>query len=128
MKVATGMVVPVFLTLHMKSNSSRQWIGMGVLVGGIPGSVVRGQGLTSKDVMLESTMSEVLVVLEGHDDDDEDSNWTTNFYLPRSCTISKSGLILSYFPDWLIIRWFHFFCFCLFFLVWLYLLPKCIYT
>ena len=44
----------------------------------------------SKDAMLESTMSEVLVVFEGHDDDDEDSNWTTNlFYLPRSHTIPK---------------------------------------
>ena len=41
------------------------------------------------DAVLKSTTSEVLVVFEGHDDDDggdEDFSWTTNFfYLPRSC-------------------------------------------
>ena len=64
------------------------WFYQWVLAGGIPGSVIRGQRLTSKNTMLESTTSKVLVVLEGHDDDDEDSNWTMNFfYLPRSCTI-----------------------------------------
>ena len=90
MKVATGMVVPVFPTFHTKSNSSWQQIGAGVLVSGIPGSVIRGQRLTSKDVLLESTTSEVLVVFKGHADDDEDSNWTANFfYLPRSRTIPK---------------------------------------
>ena len=100
---------------------------MGVLASGIPGSVIKGQRLTSKDVMLESTTSKVLVVFEGHAEDDENSNWTTNFfYPPRSHTIPKSGLIFSYFPDWLIIRWFHFLHLCLFSLVWLYLLLKCI--
>ena len=89
-KVASSMVVPVIPILHTKGNGSRRQIGMRVLVSGIPGSVVRGQGLTSKDAMLESTTSKVLVVLEGHGDDDEDSNWTMNFfYLPRSRTISK---------------------------------------
>ena len=90
MKIVTGMVVPVVLTLHMEGNGSRRRIGMGVLAGGIPGSVVRGQRLMSKDAMLESTTSEVLVVSEGHADDNEDSNWTMNFfYPPRSCTIPK---------------------------------------
>ena len=43
-----------------------------------------------KDTLLESTTSKVLVVFEGHTDDDEDSNWTANFfYLPRSRTIPK---------------------------------------
>ena len=47
----------------------------------------------SKDAMLESTTSEILVVFERHDDggdNDENSNWTTNFfYLPRSRTIPE---------------------------------------
>ena len=88
--------------------------------------------MTGNDAMLESTTSEVLVVLERHADgrdDDEDPHWTTNFfYPPRSRTIPKSGLILSYSPDWLIIGWFHFLRLCLFSFVWLYLSPKCIYT
>ena len=89
-EVTSSVVVPVFPTLHAKSNSSWQQIGTGVLAGGISSSVIRGQGLTSEDAMLKSTTSKVLVVLEGHDDDDEDSNWTMNFfYLPRSRTIPK---------------------------------------
>ena len=89
-EVTTGMGIPIFICLHTKDNSGWRRIGTRILASGIPGSVIRGQGLMSKDVMLESTMSEVLVVLEGHGDDDEDSNWTTNFfYLPRSHTILK---------------------------------------
>ena len=90
MKVATSVVVPVFRTLHAKSNSGRQRIETGVLVGGISGSVVRSQRLTSEDALLESTTSKVLVVFEGHADDDENLSWTTDFfYLPRSRTIPK---------------------------------------
>ena len=90
MKVMTSMVVPVFPAFHTKSDSSWQQIGAGVLAGGIPGLVVRGQRLMGKDALLESTTSKVLVVFKGHTDDDEDSNWTANFfYLPRSRTIPK---------------------------------------
>ena len=65
-KVATGMVVPVFPTFHTKSDSSWRWIGAGVLAGGIPGSVIRSQRPMSEDMLLESTTSEVLVVFERH--------------------------------------------------------------
>ena len=105
---------------------------MGVLVSRIPGLVIRGKGLLGDDTMLESTTSKVGVVLKGHIDggnDDEDSSWTMNFfYLPKKSYHSESGLIFSYFPDWLTIRWFHFHRLCLFSFVWLYLSPKCIYT
>ena len=47
---------------------------MRILLGRVPGLVIGGQGLTSDDVMGKSTTSEVLVVLEGHGDDDEDSS------------------------------------------------------
>ena len=127
-EVMSSMIVPVIPAFHTKGNSSRRWIGTRVLAGGVPSSVLGSQRLMSKDMMLESTASEVLVVFKRHDDDGSYS-WTTNFfYLPRSRTTLKSGLILSYFPNWLIIRWFHFFRCCLFSLVWLYLSPKCIYT
>ena len=90
MKVATSMVVPVFPTFHTESDSSWRRIGTGVLAGGIPGSVIRSQRLTGKDMLLESTTSEVLVVFKGHDEDDEDSSWTASFfYLPRSRTVPK---------------------------------------
>ena len=89
----------------------------------------------SEDAVLERATSEVLVVFKGHADDDEDSSWAASFfYLPRSRTIPKSGLILSYFLDWLIIRWSHFFLFLPIFLclalfvaqVYIYLaLPSC---
>ena len=105
---------------------------MGVLASRIPGPVIRSEGLAGNDAVLEGATSEVGIVLERHDDgsdDDEDPSQTTNsFYPSKSCTIPKSGLILSYFPDWLIIRWLHFFCFCLFSFAWFYLPPKCIYT
>ena len=69
MKVATGMVVPVFPTFHTKSDSGWRWVRAGILTGGIPGSVVRGQRLTSKDALLESTTSKVSVVFKEHADD-----------------------------------------------------------
>ena len=73
-------------------------------MGGIPSLVIGGKGLLSDNVMLEGTTSEVGVILERHNDDDEDSSWMTSFfYPPRSRTIPKSGLI------------------------WLCLLLKCIY-
>ena len=92
-KVSTGMVVPIPITLHAKSDSGWQRIGTGVLVSRIPGPVIRSERLAGNDVVLKGAMSEVGVVLERHDDggdDDEDSNWTMNFfYVPRSCTIPK---------------------------------------
>ena len=93
MKVATGVVVPVTLTLHAKGNSCRRWVRTGVLASQVPGPVIRSKGLTSDDTMLEGATSKIGVVLERHDDDGddgEDSSWTTNsFYLPRSRTILK---------------------------------------
>ena len=47
---------------------------MRVLTSGIPSPVIGSQGPMSEDVMLESTTSEVGVVLKGHDDDDKDSS------------------------------------------------------
>ena len=92
-KFTTSMVVPPFATFHMKGNGGWRQVGVRILMGGIPGSIIGGQGLMSEDTVLESTMSEVLVVLEGHDDgggDDESFSWTMNFfYPPRSCTIPK---------------------------------------
>ena len=56
----------------------------------VPSPVIRGKGLVSNDAMRKGATSEVLVILEGHDDNDEDSSWTTDFfYLPRSRTISE---------------------------------------
>ena len=66
MKVVTSMVVPV-LTLHTESNDSWQWIGAGIFVSGIPGSVIGSQGLTSEDAVLKSSTSKVGIVLERHD-------------------------------------------------------------
>ena len=93
MKVSTGMIVPVTLTLHAKGNSCRRWVRTGVLASRVPSPVIRGKGLASDDTMLEGATSEIRVVLKGHDDDvddGEDSSWTTNsFYLPRRRTILK---------------------------------------
>ena len=47
---------------------------MRVLLGRVPSSIIGSQGLTSDDAMGKSTMSKVLVVLEGHGEDDEDSS------------------------------------------------------
>ena len=89
-EVAASMGIPLFSTLHMKSNGCRQRIRTGVLAGGVPSSVVRGKGLMGDDAMREGPTSKVGVVFERHDEDDEDSSWTTNFfYLPRSHTIPK---------------------------------------
>ena len=89
-KVTTGMGVPIFVHLHTKGDGSWQRIGTRGLTSRIPGLVIGSKGLTSDNAMRESTTSEVLVVLKGHGDDDEDSNWTTNFfYLPRSRAIPK---------------------------------------
>ena len=68
MEVTTSVVVPVFPTLHTKSNSSWQWIGAGVQASGISGSVVGSQGLMSEDAVLESTTSEVGVIFKRHVD------------------------------------------------------------
>ena len=93
MEISTSVVVPIPITLHTESNSGWQRIGTGVLASRIPGPVIRGEGLTSDDMMLEGATSKIGVVLEGHDDggdDDEDPGWTTNsFYPPRSHTIPK---------------------------------------
>ena len=55
-EVTSSMIVPVIPVFNMKGNSSRRWIGMGVLMGGVPGSVIGSQGLVSEDTMLESVM------------------------------------------------------------------------
>ena len=93
MKVTTGMSIPLLPTLHAKGDGGRQGIRTGIEAGGVPSSIIGGEGMTGNDAMLESTTSEVLVVLERHADgrdDDEDSHWTTNFfYPPRSRTIPK---------------------------------------
>ena len=89
-KVSTGVVVPIPITFHVKSNGGRRGVRTGVLTSRVPGPVIRGKGLVGDNAMLESTTSKVLAVFEGHADDDEDSSWTTNFfYLPRSRTIPK---------------------------------------
>ena len=63
---------------------------MGVLVGRVPSSVVRGKRLTGDNMMREGPTSKVGIVFERHDEDDEDSSWTTDFfYLPRDHTIPK---------------------------------------
>ena len=101
MKISTGVVVPIPITLHAKSDSSWRRIGTGIQMSRIPSPVIGGEGLAGNDVVLECSTSEVGIVLERHDvggDDDEDSSQTTNFfYPPRSRTILKSGLIPSYF-------------------------------
>ena len=93
MEIASSMIVPIIPTFHTEGNSCRRRIRTGVLASGVPGSVIGSQGLTGKDVMLESTTSEILVVFKRHDDggdDDENSSWTTSFfYLPRSRTIPE---------------------------------------
>ena len=92
MEITIGMIIPVPITFHVKSNGGQQGIRAGVLVSRVPGPVIRSKGLMSDDTILEGAMSEIGVVLKGHDDgdDDEDSSWTTNFfYPPRSCTIPK---------------------------------------
>ena len=68
MKVAAGMGVPLFTTLHMKGNGCRRGIGTGILTSRVPGSVVRGKRLASYDMMAEGTMGEVGVVFERHVD------------------------------------------------------------
>ena len=89
-KVAASVGVPLFSTLHTKSDGCQRRIGTGVLASRVPSSFVRGEGSTGDDAMRESTTSEVLVVFEGHAGNDEDSHWTTSFfYLPRSRTIPK---------------------------------------
>ena len=92
-KVSTGMVIPITLTLHAESNSGRRGIGTRGLASQVPSPVVGSEGLASYDTVAESTASKVGVVLKGHvddGDDDEDSSWTTNFfYPPRSHTIPK---------------------------------------
>ena len=131
MEIMTSMIVPVPITFHAKSNGGWRGIRTRILMGRVPGSVVGGKGLASNDTMLESAMSEVGVVLKRHDNGGNDDGLQLDDKLLLSSQKlyhSKSGLILSYFPDWLIIKWFHFFCFCLFFFVWPYLSPKCIYT
>ena len=93
MKVPTCMVVPIPITLHAKSNSGWRRIGTGVLASRVPGPVIRGKGLTSDNTMLEGAMSEIGVVLKGHDDggnDDEDSSWTTtSFIFPEVVPFQK---------------------------------------
>ena len=60
------------------------------MAGGVPSSIIGGEGLAGNDVMGEGTTGKVGVVLKRHDEDDEDSSWTTNsFYLSRSHTIPK---------------------------------------
>ena len=44
-EVLTGVVVPIPITLHAKSNDSQRRIGMGILAGRIPSSVIGSQGL-----------------------------------------------------------------------------------
>ena len=65
-EVMTIMGIPLFATLHMKSDGCWQGVGMRILVGRVPSLVIGGKGLTSEDAMLESTTSEILVVLIGH--------------------------------------------------------------
>ena len=93
MEISTGVVVPIPVTLHTKSDSSGRRVRTRVQAGRIPGPVIRGEGLMGDDAMLKGTTSKIGVVLERHadgDDDDEDSSWTTNsFYLPRSRTIPE---------------------------------------
>ena len=93
MKISTGVVVPIPITLHTKSDSGWRRIGMGVQASRIPSPVIGGEGLTGNDTMLKGATGEVGVILERHDDggdDEEDSSWTTNFfYLPRSRTIPE---------------------------------------
>ena len=67
-KVSTGMVIPITITLHVESDSSRRWIGAGVLASRIPGPVIRGEGLAGNDVVLKGATSEVGVVFERHVD------------------------------------------------------------
>ena len=62
----SNIVIPVFPNLHAKSDSGRQRVGTGVLAGGIPGSVIRSEGLMGNDAMLKSTTGEVRVVFEWH--------------------------------------------------------------
>ena len=93
MEITTGVVIPVFPTLHTESNRGRQRIGTGVLAGCVPGLVIGSKRLTGNDTMLKGAMSKVGVILERHaddDNDDEDSSWATNsFYLSRSRTIPE---------------------------------------
>ena len=93
MEISTSVVVPIPITLHVKSDSGWRRVRTGVQVSRIPSPVIGGERLASDDMMLEGATSEVGVVLEGHvdgRDDDEDSNWTTNFfYPPRSRTIPR---------------------------------------
>ena len=93
MKVATGVVVPVVLTLHTKSDRGGRRVRTWILASRVPGPVIGSEGVAGDDAVLEGTTSKVLIVFEGHDDDgddNEDSSWTTNFfYLPRSRTIPK---------------------------------------
>ena len=51
----------------------------------------------------------------------------TSFILPEVVPFQK-WFDSFLFLDWLIYRWSHFFRFCLFSFVWLYLSPECIYT
>ena len=90
MKVATGMSIPVLPALHTKSNGRWRGIRTRVLTGGVLSSIVGSEGLAGNDAMREGTTSEVGVVLERHDEDDENSSWTTNFFYPlRSRTIPE---------------------------------------
>ena len=93
MEVAPSMIVPPFITLHTKSNSSWQRIQTRVLVSGIPSPVIGSEVLTSDDTMLEGATSEIGVILKGHDDggnDDGDSSQMTDFFYPsRSHTIPE---------------------------------------
>ena len=93
MKITTGMVVPISITFHMKSDGGWRGIRTGVLASRILSPVIGSKGLASDNTVRKGAMSEVGVVLERHadgDEDDEDSRWTTNFfYLPRSRTIPE---------------------------------------
>ena len=101
MEISTGVVVPIPITLHAKSDSGWRRIGTGVQASRIPSPVIGGEGLTGNDTVLKGATSKVGVILERHEDggdDEEDSSGTTDFfYPPRSRTIPKSGLIPSYF-------------------------------
>ena len=93
MEIATGMVVPIPIALHAKSDSGWQRIGAGVQASRIPSPVVGGKGLTSNDTMLESATSKVRVVLEGHIDGRDDDGhsvrvqflWLQNSKFFRLC-------------------------------------------
>ena len=65
-KVSTGVIIPITITLHAESDSGRRRIGTGVQASRIPGPVIRGEGLAGNDTVLKGATGEVGVVFERH--------------------------------------------------------------